>query len=77
VLRETWLDMDGGHLVVREVSAAEWVVSWYPTDDKDPSYPGHTLDGMQIDLPRDATFEDVVEWAYQRYRERDARSLAA
>lgn len=77
VLRETWLDIETGHVVVREPAANEFLVSWYPFDENDPGYPGHTLARDQLGVPRGASFEDVVEWAFKRYSTGSGVSLAA
>lgn len=71
MLHDTWLDFDGGHLVIRETAPKRWAVTWYPSASTDPRYPSWTLGSEEIDVPADGSFEDVVQWAYRTFRDRD------
>jgi hypothetical protein len=71
----TRLYLRDGDISVTEKEPGHWVVIWNPHRTDHPDYPGVTLDSSVEQMPVEGGTDAIVEWAQERFENRDQRDL--
>jgi hypothetical protein len=73
--RITQLYLRDGDISVTENEPGHWGVSWNPHRTDHPDYPGVTIDSSTEQMPIEGGTDAIVEWARERFENRDQRDL--
>jgi hypothetical protein len=76
-MRDSWIDLEDGYVVVRETEPGLWIVSWHSYSEDHPDYPGHSLSSREVEMPVDGGLDAILEWAWHRYSDERTTQRAA